>query len=959
MPNQGERRDIAFKTEERITETSPRSGEADTGASISNAEHTNKRNASGYMKTTADTTKAAGQTKAISPVVPPKPKRKKVASKVENSVTKTQQIPMETEMRKQQDKVEVKPGISLTKILEKKAEMIFLNSQQVDSYVGKASETNKKTETKKAQVERRVSDSSSSVEERGLWENALQELKEKISERKVEKIPRAGLKNEDRTSGKMETTVTTVAEISKDELRTTQAENAVKSDMTRNRADLRNEEKTTSCQTVTKPPLRNSNSPSWVEERQLWEKAVKELQLLISDKDLVVDNLSKVNRKLSEDIEYYEDTLRDWKGRDKGIQDDSKKYQRIIDERDKKIQELEVRITGDREGYQRGLSKDRECYQRIIDERDTKIQELEVRITGDREGYQRGLSKDRECYQSIIDERDTKIQELEVRITGDKVGYQKMMDQREAQVRELEGKVREMRQSGETKARDSLELSHGSQNVLKTLGLKREKLELEKRVEELQERLRFYESQNQTVLQENSIGDKAFQEIPSLLYKFREGIEKTLQENAQVVNALEERLIKCAQNCQTLTKLNKNKRVFEDKIVKGSSQQVQSIPDLEETQFQTQANMISTLERLSQEDSSRDPTLGDSTLRDSTPGDATLRDFSLSDVENLGNLEAELQKEKMINEDLMERFIEIEELNNNYLDSIRSLESRAKDAEDLRVQTETFREQNEGLLSELSELKENYSLKTKYDDTLMLYRQQTSALESQERETRELREKLVEDETLIEELREKVVEDDELIEELRANCQREEKWNREMRRNYEWELSTSAEKDDRMDEFQDCLWAREKLVRELQQQLDFEDKRCEELLEKLIASQREAEDFQEMCKDSRKKLEDSEERIKEFCDQNDRDAVTISDLTSENKQLRSEVEGLMKVRRNLEEDLERANGCLEAVEADKENFLTRQESEVKKLSNELEDKDFTNKGKEEVRIINTSSYLLN
>lgn len=922
MPNQGERRDIAFKTEERISETSPRSGEADIGASISNAEHTNKRNASGYMKTTADTTKAAGQTKAISPVVPPKPKRKKVASKVENSVTKTHEIPMETEMRKQQDKVEVEPQISLTKMLEKRAGM---NPQQVDSYVGKASETNKKTETKKAQVERKVSDSSSSVEERGLWENALQELKEKISERKVEKKPRAGLKNEERTSGKMETAVTTASEISKDELRTTQAENAVKSDMTRNRADLRNEEKTTSCQTVTKPPLRNSNSPSWVEERQLWEKAVKELQLVISDKELVVDNLSKVNRKLSEDIEYYEDTLRDWKGRDKGIQDDSEKYQRIIDDRDKKIQELEVRITGDREGYQRGLSKDRECYQRIIDERDTKIQELEVRIT------------------------------------GDKVGYQKMMDQREAQVRELEGKVREMRQSGETKARDSLELSHGSQNVLKTLGLKREKLELEKRVEELQERLRFYESQNQTVLQENSIGDKAFQEIPSLLYKFREGFEKKLQENAQVVNALEERLIKCAQNCQTLTKLNKNKRVFEDKIVKGSSQQVQSIPDLEETHFQTQANMISTLERSSQEDSShRDPTLGDSILRDSTPGDATLRDFSLSDVENLRNLEVELQKEKMINEDLMERFIEIEELNNNYLDSIRSLESRAKDAEDLRVQTETLREQNEGLLSEkMSELKENYSLKTKYDDTLMLYRQQTSALESQERETRELREKLVEDETLIEELREKVIEDDELIEELRANCQREEKWNREMRRNYEWELSTSAEKDDRMDEFQDCLWAREKLVRELQQQLDFEDKRCEELLEKLIASQREAEDFQEMCKDSRKKLEDSEERIKEFCDQNDRDAVTISNVTSENKQLRSEVEGLVKVRRNLEEDLERANGCLEAVEADKENFLTRQESEVKKLSNELEDKDFTNKGKDEVRIINTSSYLLN
>ncbi|CAB3993748.1 Hypothetical predicted protein [Paramuricea clavata] len=195
--------DIAFKTEERISETSPRSLEADIGASISNAEHTNKRNASGYMKMTVDTTKAAGQTKAISPVVPPKPKRKKPANKVENSVTKT-----------------------------------------------------------------------------GLWENALQELKEKISERKVEKKPRAGLKNEDRTSGKMEIAVTTASDISKDELRTKQAENA----------------------------------------------------------DLVVDNLSKVNRKLSEDIEYYEDTLRDWKGRDKGIQDDSEK---IIGERDKKIQDLD------------------------------------------------------------------------------------------------------------------------------------------------------------------------------------------------------------------------------------------------------------------------------------------------------------------------------------------------------------------------------------------------------------------------------------------------------------------------------------------------------------------------------------------------------------------------------------------------------------------------------------------
>ena len=854
-----------FRTEERVAETSPRTGEAASGTSISNVEPSNKRKTSGYMQLAAEnnTIKPAGQTKARLPVVPPKPKRKKPERYLESSSSKTPENTMEKDVRKREDEKrlpEEKPAISLK----------MKTTPQVGSDKGKHSETAIKTDTKKPPLERRISDSALMVEERGLWENALQELKEKISDRKEEKTDmrpsRAGFKNDKSTSGKKELLTTATSTSLKDELRTAQAENRthnpsendVKSEMTKQTASDKIDTKAS--------PVRNTDSPSWLKERQLWEKAVKEMELIISGKDLVIDNLSKVNRKLSEDIEYYEDTLRDWK---------------------------EDRINDDR----RMTEGDREQYQRIIEERDEKIQELEVRITGDREGYQ------------------------------------KIIDEREAQIRELEGKVDEM--SHETKTRNSLELSHGSQNVLKTLGLKREKVELERRVDELQERLKFYESvsQNQTDFPENNKGEKAFQEIPSLLYRFREGIETKLQENAQVVSALEKKLIKCVENCEALTKLNKNKakRVFEDEILKQSSQQVQSMPELEETNFQIRADDIRILER-------------------SSPGLATPQDSN-------PNLEAELQQEKLINEDLMERFLELEELNNHYLDSIRSLESRAKEAEDLRVENENLREQNEGLVGEISEMKENNSRETSEDkdsndDTLALYREQTStvqsALETQEREITKLREKLVQEEALIEELREKVIEDEELIEELRANCQREEKWNREMQRNFEWELSTSAKKDDRIEEFQECLWAREKLVRELQQQLDFEDKRCEELLEKLIVYQKDAEDFEEMCKDLKKKMEDSEKRIKEFCDQNDRDAVTISNLTTENKQLRMEVEGLTKMKKDLEEDLERANGCLEAVEADKENFFTRQESEVKKLSVELEDTEYTSQGKDEV-----------
>lgn len=885
--------DFAFKPEEKMAEISPRSGESSTTSSVENFEQTNNRKTLGYAEKTVKNNTTKLETKARSPVVPPKPKRPKIGAKVEETATNHSNISMETGLKKlhsQEGIPEEKQQSSATKILEKKTE-------KVENYVGKISQPAKGFQ--RNQVKRTMSDGPLFVEDKGLWENALEELKDKISERKGPRNDSTrqerAFKYEEKTPLKVKTSMKTT---SQDKSRTLQAqvrtdtlpENAVQSEMLTSNSDIKNEEKADGRQTK----RRSSNSPSWVEERQLWEKAFSELELVISDKNLVIDNLSRVNCKLSEDIEHYEDTLRDFKGR-YGIND------------------------------------------------------------GMRPG-------DAEQYHRVIEERDKKIQELEDRISGDKEGYRMIIEQRDAQIGELESKLYEMRQNEETKTKDPFELSHGSQNVLKTLELKREKIALEKKVEELQERLKHCEtlSQNSKNLQANNNGGKFFQEIPPLLYKFQNGIEMKLLEKAQVVSSLEERLEKCVQNCQILTKLNKNKimtkQVSEDILMK-CGQQIRPNPDL--TNSQTRGN-----------DFPGDSTSGDSTLQDSTPGNCTLRDSFLGDsatgdatsavansnpvevdtyTENLRNLEAELEKERLINDDIMDKFVQLEELNSTYLDSIASLERRAKDIESLRVENEDLSKENEGLLGEINEL-----LKTSENGNpvSISYQQQESSLqttlEAQEGELRKLREKLVEDETLIEELQEKIVEDEELIEEIRANCQREEKWNREMQRNYEWELSSSAKKDDRIEEFQDCLWAREKLVRELQQQLDFEDKRCEELLEKLIVSQKEVEEFEEMRKDFKKKLEDSEKRIKEFCDQNDRDAVTISNLTSENKQLRLEVDGLTKMRKHLEEDLERANGCLEAVEADKENFLIRQEDEVKELSDKLEDTEYTNKDKDEV-----------
>ena len=888
--------DIAFKPEEKMAEISPRSGESSTTSSVENFEQKNNGKTLGYAEKTVENNTTKLETKARLPVVPPKPKRPKIRAKVEEAATNHSNISMETELKKvhSQERIpEEKQQRSATKTSEKKTE-------KVENYVGKISQP--ATGFQRNQVKRTMSDGPLFVEDKGLWENALEELKDKISERKGPRNDstrqQRAFKYEEEIPLKVETSMKT---ISQEKSRTLQVrtdtlpENAVQSEMLTSNLDIKNEEEADGRQTK----RRSSNSPSWVEERQLWEKAFSELELVISDKNLVIDNLSRVNRKLSEDIEHYEDTLRDFKGR-YGIND------------------------------------------------------------GMRPG-------DAEQYHSVIEERDKKIQELEDRISGDKEGYRMIIEQQDAQIRELKSKLYEMRQNEETKTKDPFELSHGSQNVLKTLEMKREKIALEKKVEELQERLKHCEtlSQNSKNLQANNNGGNFFQKIPPLFYKFQNGIEMKLLEKAQVVSSLEERLEKCVQNCQILTKLNKNKimtkQITED-ILMECGQQVQLIPDL--TNSQTRGNDFPGDLTLG------DSTSGDSTLRDSTPGNFTLRDSFLEDsatedatsaaansnpvevdtyIQNLRNLEAELEKERLINDDIMDKFVQLEELNSTYLDSIASLERRTKDIESLRVENEDLSKENEGLLGEINEL-----LKTSENGNPVStsYQQQESSLrttlESQEGELTKLREKLVEDETLIEELREKIVEDEELIEEIRANCQREEKWNREMQRNYEWELSSSAKKDDRIEEFQDCLWAREKLVRELQQQLDFEDKRCEELLEKLIVSQKEVEEFEEMRKDFKKKLEDSEKRIKEFCDQNDRDAVTISNLTSENKQLRLEADGLTKMRKHLEEDLERANGCLEAVEADKENFLIRQEGEVKELSDKLEDTEYTNKDKDEV-----------
>ncbi|XP_028393791.1 sporulation-specific protein 15-like [Dendronephthya gigantea] len=839
----------------------------------------------------------------LPPVVPPKPKRQKSEAKSDSSMFKSLEIPREAAVGEQQTKLQknAKSGAKLD--LQRKP----------------------------------------SAEERHAvtWENTFKELKEKISERMASKAvtrkPPDGVNMKNKQDGdtktkntsdtgklknkKPEIAAKTDARQSPKMLKKSReipfekpSENTGKSESKTPYGGVRNEGEGRTAQTkdmeinnisgttnkaaVTKlsEQRKTSGSPSFIEERQLWEKAVRELELTIADKDLVIDNLSKVNRKLSQDIEHYVGTLKD---------------------RD--------RIAG---------------HTQMIPHEQYQV------ITGDEEGYVK--TNDRYGCQGSIEQRDRRVEELQEHMRKNREEYEWILEERESQILALEQKLNEMRQTEERKGRNSLDLSQGSQNVLKILELRKEKGELEKKVNLLEERLKSYEaaSENET----RARGKQTFHEIPSMLYKFQDGIESKLQENELVVSMLEEKLMRCLENCNKLKELDKNKtqqrRIFEEQFSQEPIQQVQSIPEL------------------------GDAAVRDVFLRESTPGEnKNLRDNTLdyltpkepdicttdnssstemtSLAQNLKTLKDELQKEKMINENLMERFLEVEELNNDYLNSIKSLESKTEDVDSLQVRNEELRAQNEGLLGRLSEIAEKFDT---HGDEISGERSRLvqSSLESKESKIQELQEKLDEDEALIEELREKVVEDEELIEEIRANCQREEKWNREMQRSYEWELNSSAKKDDRIEEFQDCLWAREKIVRELQEQLDFEDKRCEELLEKLIVSQKEAEDFQEICKDLRKKLEDSEKRIREFCDQNDKDAVTISNLTSENKNLRLDNDNLKKSKRNLEEDLERVNGCLEAVEADKENFLTRQETEVKKLSDDLEDKQFTSKGKDEV-----------
>ena len=852
----------------------------------------------------------------LPPVVPPKPKRKKSETKVDSSKIKRLEIPIETGVGEKQTGLQ--------------------NNRSTNANSGVKVDLQRKPFSL-------TEERHSPIKDTEIWENTFKELKEKISERVVSETLRrksqAGVKNKNKQDS--DTTTENTSDTAKFKNKTSTV--TVKTDtrqsprileenheiprkkssentrisesktlyigITKNEdvgtaggegGEINNTLGITNKTVIAKLQEKRStsSSPSFIEERQLWEKAIRELELTIADKDLVIDNLSKVNRKLSEDIEHYVETLKD-RGRISG------QKQMISDDKE-------------------------ECQM----------------MTGDKDGHVK--TDEKESCQGSKERRDERVNELQEQLRKNREEYEWILEEREAQILELESKLNEMRQAEERKSRNSLDLSHGSQNVLKMLELKRERGELEKKVHQLEERLKSYEaiSEDQT----KAMGRQIFHEIPSMLYKFRDGIESKLQQSELVVSKLEEKLMRCVENCNKLKELDRNKAqqrgILEEEISHESIQLVQSIPD------QGGATLPNVF--LRELTPGEDTNLRDNTFDYLTPKEPNIctADNSSSNemsslAQNLKSLEEELQKERMINENLMERFLEIEELNNDYLNSIKTLEGKTGDFDSLRARNEELRAQNEGLLGRLSEITDKFDT---YDNEISgeKSRLDQRSLESLESKIRELQEKLAEDEALIEELREKVAEDEELIEEIRANCQREEKWNREMQRNYEWELSSSAKKDDRIEEFQDCLWAREKIVRELQQQLDFEDKRCEELLERLIVSQKEAEDFQEISKDLRKKLEDSEKRITEFCDQNDKDAVTIGHLTSENKNLRLDNDNLKKLKRNLEEDLERVNGCLEAVEADKENFLTRQETEVKKLSNELEDNQFTSKGKDEV-----------
>ena len=634
-------------------------------------------------------------------------------------------------------------------------------------------------------------------------------------------------------------------------------------------------------------------------ERDLWEKAVRELELIITGKDAAMDNLSKVNRKLSEDIQWYAKTLRDSKDN---------------------LSSLEAELK---------------------------------EVTGD--------SRDLSWYEKVLREREMKI-------------------------RELENQLKEIAKPADAKDRRSLELSQGAKSVLKNLELRKGKKELEKKVKDLEEELKIQkrkrekEAQNGDENNNNSsqLDGKLVQDIMSNLTEFQVTMEAKFKEKLQMVADFGSRLSRCILKFEHLSKKVKSQKsqIVEEIISPQSTVEVSS---------QVQSNLD---DLFPGEPDPGDESLGGSNprdinpvdmnsgdivntnglhqrvtnLEDLNPGDLDLGDIDPGEVDaspyeqQLNDLKDALQKERKINDEIIERFLELEESNFEYQNTNEELRETSNLVDDLRTQ-------NDDLVREISEIKERENCLGQKDsstqehdsvdggghnggggqqgterDTMRIHDEQLNSLRTLlESQTDEMKE-----------LREKAVEDDELIEELRANFQREEKWSREMKKKYEWELGTNVGKDEHIEELQECLWTREKMLEQLQEQLEFEDKRCEELLEKLVASQKEAQEFEEITESFQKKLQEKDRRITEFCEQNDRDAVVIGTLTLENKQTRNEVEAVKKTRKNLEEELERLSSSLEAVEQNKEKTSTRTEKDIKELSIQLKEEEFTSRGKDEM-----------
>ena len=141
----------------------------------------------------------------LPPIVPPKPKRLKPEANIENSRTETPKTQTDTNEGKSiDDERLVKAKMSLRKVSEIKVEKVA----KAKSSVGSIQENTAKNGTRKAENEKRKAEGSSVTDGKGVWENALEELKEKISERKVEGIEkrkqRTGFKIKEKEANKTE-----------------------------------------------------------------------------------------------------------------------------------------------------------------------------------------------------------------------------------------------------------------------------------------------------------------------------------------------------------------------------------------------------------------------------------------------------------------------------------------------------------------------------------------------------------------------------------------------------------------------------------------------------------------------------------------------------------------------------------------------------------------------------------